>query len=136
MNIKMATLVASYEKIRFTILPDSINAEFQDDLVKNGGRQVIGYVIRDNNTSDFKFIYTKPEEVTESKVHWSLDIIKKLPYCEGIDTWIVFNCPPHKTKEAYQHILYGEAIHIHRWDTWSIEGDDTKVAVITSLQFR
>lgn len=130
----MATLVTSYNEIGFTILPHSLNTELQQDLVKNAHKQVIGYVTYNKETSEFKFIYKKPEGVAESNDHWSLDIIKKLPYCMGTDTWIVFNCPPHKTKEAFQHILYGEAIHIDHWDTWSVECDNAKVAVITSWE--
>ena len=125
-----ATLVTSYKEIGFTILPDVLNTELQQDLLNNPGKHVIGYVTYNKNTREFKFINT--EGLAESNQHWSLDIVKALPKCKVRDTWIVFNCPPHKTKEAYQHILTGESIHIHHWDTWSI--DDAKVAVVTSWE--
>jgi hypothetical protein len=66
--------------------------------------------------------------------HWSIDIIKKLSYHKWIDTWIVFNCPPDKMKDAYKQILYGDSIDVHHWDIWSVEGIDAKVAVITSWE--
>jgi hypothetical protein len=129
-----ATLVTSYNEIGFTILPDALNAELKQDLVNYPGKQVIGYVTYNKNTREFKFVNANPEGLAESNQHWSLDIVKALPKCKSDDTWIVFNCPPHKTKEAYQHILTGESIHIHHWDTWSVEGINAKVAVVTSWE--
>ena len=130
----MATLVTSYTDIGFTILPDSLNTELQQSLVESSSKQVVGYVTYNKNTSTYTFVNTSLDGVADSNHHWSLDIIKKLPYSNATDTWIVFNCPPHKTKTAYQHILTGESIHIHHWDTWSVDGVDAKVAVITDWE--
>jgi hypothetical protein len=131
----MATLLSSYTEIGFTILPHTLNAELQQDLRNYPGKHVIGYVTYNKETDEHNFTGTKSEEeITESSTHWSLDIIKKSSYCEGIDTWIVFNCPPQKTKVAFQHIVFGEKIEIDKWDTWAVEGADAKVAVVTSWE--
>jgi hypothetical protein len=128
----MATLLSTYTEIGFTILPHMLNTELQQDLIKYPGNYVIGYVTYNKENCEYKFINTNSS--TESNTHWSLNIIKKLPYCENIDTWIVFNCPPHKTKVVFQNILLGDKIQIEHWDTWSVEGADAKVAVITSWE--
>jgi len=124
----MATLLANYNEIRFTILPYTLDSELQKELNSYPGNSVIGYVIYNKETGDYKFM----SSFTESNDHWALDIIKKIPY-DG-DTWIVFKCPPHKTKAAFQSVLYGETINIEQWDTWSVETIDAKVAVITSYK--
>jgi hypothetical protein len=129
----MAILLTSYKEIGFTILPQSLTTELQMGIVKYSTKDVIGYVTH-KNTGEFKFIYANLEGVAESDHHWSFDIIKKLPYDKMTDTWIVFNCPPDKMKHAYKGILYGESIDIQQWDTWSVDGIDAKVAVITSWE--
>lgn len=124
----MAKLVVEYNTIGFTILPYSLNSELQDELDKFPGRNIIGYVTYNKETSGYKF----KNASTDSNDHWSIDIIKKIPY--NGDTWIVLNCPPHKLKVAFQCILYGETIDIEQWDTWSVETIDANVAVITSYK--
>jgi hypothetical protein len=37
-------------------------------------------------------------------------------------------------KSAFGKILDGESLHIDNWDTWSVDGKDAKVAVITSWE--
>jgi len=128
----MATLLSSYKDIAYTILPHSLNAELQEELLQHPGNNVIGYAIY--NKSKYEFIYTNSEEFIGSKEHWSLDILKNIPYCNYTDTCIVFNCPPHKTKDAFRGILRGETLHIDHWDTWSIDGMDAKVAVLNSWE--
>ena len=127
----MATLLSKYTEIGFTILPHTLDQELRQELSKYPGRNVIGYVTYNKTNGEYKFDNTG-ETNTES--HWSLDIIKNSTYSEWIDTWIVFNCPPQKTKNAFQQILCGEKIMIDGWDTWVVEGVDAKVAVITSWE--
>jgi hypothetical protein len=131
----MATLVTSYTEIGFSILPNTLNSELQQDLVKDLVKPVVGFVSYDKNTTEYKFVYEKHGGYGESHTHWSIDIIKKLPYCEVTNTWIVFNCPPHKTNAAYQR-TFGESIYIYQWDTWFVESIDTKVAVVTSWEIK
>lgn len=125
----MATLVSSYTDIGYTILPHTLDTELQQELTKYPGRHVIGYVTYNKDRAEYKFIQIGG---TESNTHWSLDIIKRSTFSEWIDTWIVFNCPPHKTKVGFQQIL-GEKITIDTWDTWALPAD-SKVAVITSWE--
>ncbi len=131
--MKMVRLLSTYKDIGFTILPHSLNSELQQELVNNPGKHVIGYVTYNKDTNEYKFFNTKSQGLTESE-HWSLDILRKSCYCEHTDTLIVFDCPPQKTKVAFQHILHGEAMRIDHWDTWSIDDNDAKVAVVTSWE--
>jgi len=128
----MATLLSAYTEIGFTILPHMMDSD-QLEMLKYPGKHVIGFITYDKATCVYTFNYTKPEGLTLSNTHWSLDIFKKFPYCDEADAWVVFNCPPHKAKKAYPQI-FGESIQIHYWDSWSVEGADAKVAVITSWE--
>jgi hypothetical protein len=50
--------------------------------------------------------------------------------------WIVYNCSPEKTCKEFSKILgdCGTYLHINNWDIWSVEGKESKVAVITSWE--
>lgn len=43
---------------------------------------------------------------------------------------------PKKTESEFNKILSnsGETLHINEWDTWSVEGKDSKVIVISDLE--
>jgi len=126
----MATLLCSYDEIGFTILPHLISSHEQRILIEYPGVNVIGYA---TYTDGYKFTELTSETVTE---HWSLDILKKCTGLNTLDTWIVFNCPPHKTKFAFQQILHGESIEIEEWNTWSVEDLYAKVAFVSSWKLK
>jgi hypothetical protein len=129
----MAKLVCNYEEIGYTILQYSLDTKFIKELNAYPGKHVLGYVTCNNETNEYKFIYTE-SVATEASYHWSLDILKKFPYSEKEDSWIIFNCPPNKIARVFQHILSGESMHIEKWDIWSVEGKNDKVSVVTSWE--
>jgi len=130
----MANLICSYDKIGYTVLQYALNPEMTQELIAHPGKHVLGYVTYNSETDQRKFIYTESGVATKAPHHWSLDILKQFPYCESTDSWIIFNCAPHKARVAFQQILYGEAAHIDKWDIWSVEGKDDKVAVVTDWE--
>ena len=132
----MATLVCSGEDIGFTILPypRSFSTPIQQELLAHPSDYVLGYVTHNQETAERKFTYTESGALTDTKHHWSLDILKELPYLEQSGPWIVYNCSPEKTKLAFHKILSGESLHIYNWDTWSAKSKKAKVAVITSYE--
>ena len=127
----MATIVCRGEDIRFTILPYSLDTPIQQELLAHPSDYVLGYVTHNQETAERKFTYTESGALTDTKHHWSLDILKELPYLEQSGPWIVYNCSPEKTKLAFHKILSGESLHIYNWDTWSAKSKKAKVAVIT-----
>jgi hypothetical protein len=131
MNIKMAKLICSAKDIGFTILPISFDAQ---ELTANSSDYLLGYVTYNSETDERKFTYTESGVLTESKNHWSLTILKELPYCEQEGPWIVYNCSPEKGRSEFNKIIKnsGESLHIYNWDIWSVEGKNAKVAVVTS----
>ena len=130
----MATLVCRGEDIRFTILPYSLDTPIQQELLAHPSDYVLGYVTYNQQTGERKFTYTEPGALTPIEDHWSLDVLKQFPYVEQNGPWIVYNCSPQKAKLAFQKILDSESLHIDNWDTWSVDGKDAKVAVITSWE--
>ena len=130
----MATVVCRGEDIKFTILPYSLTTPIQQELLAHPSDYVLGYVTHTKETCERTFTYTESGKLTDVKDHWSLDILKELPYLEESGPWIVYNCSPEKTKHAFGKILSGETLHIDNWDTWSVQGKDAKVAVITSWE--
>jgi hypothetical protein len=128
----MATLLSAYTEIGFTILPHMLDNN-DLEMLKYPGKYVIGFITYNKIDHTYTFKYTEPEGFSVSNKHWSLDILKKFPYCDQADGWVVFNCPPHKAKQAYPQV-FGNSIKIDHWDSWSVEGADAKVAVITSWE--
>jgi len=127
----MAKLICRGSDIGFTILPysESDKNSLQDELLENPTDEVLGYV-----TSSRKFRYTESGTVTEVGNHWSLDILNELPYIEEDGPWIVYTCCPEHTQDAFHKIGGDEVLNIHNWDTWSIEGKEGKIAVVTSFE--
>lgn len=130
----MATLIFSGREIGYTILPYTFDTPLKQELITNTSDYVLGYVTKNPETGEFKFIYTESGELTEANDHWSLNILKNLPYFEDVNAWIIYNCPPHKTKSEFGKILNYEALHINNWDIWTVKGKDAKIAVITSWE--
>lgn len=130
----MATLVCRGEDIRFTILPYPLDRPIQQELLSHPSDFVLGYVTHNEETCERTFTYTESGKLTDGKDHWSLDILKELPYLEEHGPWIVYNCSPEQAKSAFHKILSGESLHIYNWDTWSVKGKDAKVAVVTSWE--
>jgi len=132
----MATLVCSGEDIGFTILPypRSFSTPVRQELLAHPSDYVLGYVTHNQQTGERNFTYTESGGLTDTKHHWSLDILKELPYLEEDGPWIVYNCSPEKAKSAFHKILSDESLFIDNWDTWSVKGKDAKVAVITSWE--
>jgi hypothetical protein len=129
----MAKLLCSGNDIGFTILPytlGQLGEPIQKELIANPSDHVLGYV------SHGKFTYTESGGLTEAIHHWSLDIINNFPYSDKECSWIVYACSPRKTAVEFGKILKNshETLHIHNWDTWCVEGKDSKVAVITSWE--
>lgn len=132
----MAKLLCSGNDIGFTILPYTLSEPIQKELIENPSDNVLGYV------SNGKFTYTESGGLTEANHHWSLDIIKNIPYYDKECSWIVYACSPRKTAVEFCKILCGqkilrnshETLHIYNWDTWSVEAKDSKIVVITSWE--
>ena len=131
----MAKLLCSAEEIKFTIMPYLLGGSLQQELIANPSDYVLGYIMI-NSTGKYEFKYTESGTATQANNHWSLNIVKKLPYSESEFSWIVYNCSPEKTRLEFDKILKdcGESLHIHNWDTWSVEGKESKVAVVTSWE--
>lgn len=126
----MAKLICRGSDIGFTILPYSeSNNKLQEELIDNPADEVLGFVTRER-----RFRYTESGTITEVGNHWSLDILNELPYIEEDGPWIVYTCCPEDAEVAFHKIGSNEVLHIHNWDTWSIEGKEGKVAVVTSLE--
>jgi hypothetical protein len=126
----MAKLICKGDDLGFTILPhDSISAIVEKELLENPSDKVLGYVTRER-----KFRYTESGKVTEVNEHWSLDILEEFPYVEQDGPWIVYTCSPEDAQVAFHKIGGNEVLHIHNWDTWSITGKESNVAVVTSFE--
>jgi hypothetical protein len=133
--LKMATLVCTGKETRFTILPYCLDTPIQQELLTNMSDYVLGFITT-NEDDKHTFTYTESGGLTEVKEHWSLAIISNLPYFERNSSWIVYSCSPEETTSAFKKILANshETLHIYDWDTWSVEGKDAKVAIITSWE--
>jgi hypothetical protein len=131
----MAKLLCKGEDIGFTILPYSLDTPVQEELLGHPSDYVLGYITYNNDTGDRTFTYTESGKLVEAD-HWSLSILKEFPYCEQNGPWIVYRCSPAKTKSEFGKILEmtHESLHIENWDTWSVEGKDAKVVVVTSWE--
>lgn len=131
----MAKLICRGEDIGFTILPYSLDTPIEKELFDHPSDYVLGYITFNPETGDRKFTYTETGALTEVNNHWSLAILKDLPYCEENGPWIVYNCPPGQTTLEFTKILgSGETLHIDDWDVWSVEGKEYKVAFVTSWE--
>jgi hypothetical protein len=127
----MAKLICKGNDIGFTILPytEGDKQSLQAELLENPSDSVLGYV-----TYSRKFRYTESGKVTEVGDHWVLDILNEFPYIEKYGQCIVYTCCPEHTEIAFHKIGGNEVLHIHNWDTWSIEGKEGKVAFVTSYE--
>jgi len=126
----MAKLICRGSDIGFTILPYSgSNNKLQEELIDNPADEVLGFVTRER-----RFRYTESGTITEVGSHWSLDILGEIPYIEEEGPWIVYTCCPEHTQDAFTKIGGDEVLQIHNWDTWSIEGKEGKIAVVTSFE--
>ena len=134
--INMAKLVSSGKEIGFTILPYSLDTPVQEELIANPSYYMHGCIIHSKETGEYKFNYVETTGLTEAKNHWSLAIIKEFPYCEQQNSWIVYKCSPRVTALEFGKLLtnFHETLHIYNWDIWSVEGKNSKVAVITSWE--
>lgn len=132
----MAKLVSSGKEIRFTILPYSLDTPVQEELLANPSDYVRGYITHNKEIDEYKFNYIETTGFTEANNHWSLAIIKEFPYCEEEHPWIVYNCSPRETALEFGKLLtnFHETLHIYNWDIWSVEGKNSRVAVITSWE--
>jgi hypothetical protein len=126
----MAKLICRGSDIGFTILPYSeSNNKLQEELIDNPADEVLGFVTRER-----RFRYTESGTITEVGNHWSLDVLSELPYIEEEGPWIVYTCCPEHAQDAFTKIGGDEVLQIHNWDTWSIEGKEGKIAVVTSFE--
>jgi len=127
----MAKLICKGNDIGFTILAYCVykNDSLEDELLENPSDKVLGYV-----TCERKFRYTESGTVTEVDDHWSLDILNEFPNNEASGPWIVYTCSPEDAEVAFHKIGSEEVLHIHNWDTWSVEGKERKIAVVTSFE--
>lgn len=126
----MAKLICRGSDIGFTILPYSeSNNKLQEELIDNPADEVLGFVTRER-----RFRYTESGTITEVGNHWSLDILNELPYIEEEGPWIVYTCCPEHAQDAFTKIGGDEVLQINNWDTWSIEGKEGKIAVVTSFE--
>lgn len=130
----MAKLIVSSKDIRYTILPYTLRTPIQLELVAHPSDYVLGYITYNEYTGIRKFTYTESGGLISANNHWSLDIMKEFPYCEESGPWIVYSCSPEETRSQFSKILSSETLHIHSWDTWSVVGKKSKVAVITSYE--
>lgn len=131
----MTKLISRGEEIGFTILRYSPDAPIHQELINHPSDYVLGYVTYNNETGERKFNYTQSGSVTEANNHWVLTILKAYFFAEE-EPWIVYSCSPEKTRLEFGKIIgkYHEALHIHNWDTWAVEGKDSTAVVITSYE--
>jgi len=132
----MAKLISSGKELGFTILPYSLDTPVEYELIAHPSDDVLGFITYNKETTQRRFTYTESGMLMKAKDHWSLSILKSFLYCELEDPWIVYNCPPEKVGQSFNKILRGtgETLHIYNWDTWSVEGKDAKVALVTSWE--
>jgi hypothetical protein len=128
----MAKLISSGNEIGFTCIPYSLDRPVQEELIAHPSDYVLGFMSRNNNLT---FTYTESGS-TQVTDHWSLSILKEFPYCEQETTWIVYICPPETATVEFSKLLtqFHQHLHVYNWDTWSIKGKDSTVAVITSWE--
>jgi hypothetical protein len=126
----MAKLLCSGKEIGFTILPYLLGSSIQETLIANPSDCLVGYITNNNPKGVYKFNYIDSDTLVDN--HWSLTIVNKFPYYHEEGQWIVYNCSPERTKKEFGKILTGEALHITNWDIWSVEGKESKIAVVTS----
>lgn len=126
----MPTLISSAKDIGFTILPYSLDTPVEE-LLAHPSDYMVGFITRTAGKHKFTSIEAG---LTETN-HWSLDILKELPYSKEKCAWIVYRCSPERTKIEFNKILskYFQTLHIHGWDTWSVEGNG-KVVVVRSWE--
>jgi hypothetical protein len=132
----MAKLVCCGDNIGFTIIPYHIDSPPEKALLTDPSDYVLGYITHNKDIDVYKFNYTESGVLTEVNDHWSLTIVKMFPSDMTTASWIVYNCSPEKTSREFSKILggCGETLHINNWDIWSVEGKESKVAVITSWE--
>ena len=132
----MATLISSGKDLGFTILPYSLDKPLQQELLDYPSDYVLGFITYNAETNERKFTYTESGGLTVTDNHWSLSIMKEMPYNEQKGQWIVYRCSPEKTKSAFGKIVskYSQSLFIYNWDTWTVAGKEAKIAVVTSWE--
>jgi hypothetical protein len=131
----MAKLICSAKDIGFTILPYYLDTPLERELISRPSDYVIGYITTNNETGKLTFTYTESGVLTEVSNHWSLSIINNFTYREHEGQWIVYCCSPVEVKSEFNKVIRtDETVNIYNWDTWSVEGKNSKVAVVTSLE--
>jgi len=132
----MPKLITSASEIGYTILPYFLDTPIEQELLAHPSDYALGFITYNEETGERKFTYVESGMLIEANNHWSLAILNELPYCEMERSWIVYTCPNRKTESEFNKILKnsGETLHIYEWDTWSVEGKDSKVIVITALE--
>jgi hypothetical protein len=132
----MPKLISSTKEIGFTILPYLLDTPIIQELLAHPSDYALGFITHDKETGERKFTYIESGILVEAKNHWSLTILKESPYCEEEGSWIVYTCSHGKTQLEFNKILKnsGETLHLNEWDTWCVEGKDSKVIVITSWE--
>jgi hypothetical protein len=131
----MAKLLSKGDEIGFTVLPYSLDTPIEEELLSHPSDHALGFVTANKETGERIFTYVESGGLIKANNHWSLAILKEFPYCEQEGPWIIYSCSPSKTKSEFGKILNsGETLHIDNWDTWSVEGKESKVGVITSWE--
>jgi hypothetical protein len=132
----MATLICNGNDLGSTILPYKLNKQLQLELFAHPSDDVLGYITYNQYTNERKFTYTESGGLIPAINHWSLNVMKEFPYCEQEGQWIVYKCSPERTRLSFNKILskYSQTLHIYNWDTWSVVGKNSKVAVVTSWE--
>ncbi len=132
----MANCLVYGNDIGYTIMPYEFDKPLHEELFAHPDDNVLGFVTHNKKTGKRKFIYTESGKCTEVDTHWSLTILNEFPYIEQEGPWIVYICPPEKVTTAFGQILsqYAQSLHIYNWDIWSVEGKESKVAVVTSWE--
>ena len=130
----MATLVCRDKDLGYTILPYTLAKPLPQQLLAHRSDYVLGYITYNEYSGTRKFTYTESGVLISTRNHWSLDIMKEIPYCEQNGPWIVYSCTPEKTRYEFSKLLPNDCLNIHSWDTWSVVGKNAKVAVITSWE--
>jgi len=132
----MATLISRGNDLGFTILPYTLDKPLPQELLDFPSDYVLGFITYNGETNERKFTYTESGALTATDNHWSLSIMKEMPYIEQKGPWIVYRCAPEKTKSAFSKIVskYSQSLFIYNWDTWTVAGKEAIVAVVTSWE--
>lgn len=89
----MPKLITSSKDIGYTFLPYLLDTPIEQELLAHPSDYALGFIKHDKETGERKFTYVESGMLIEANNHWSLAILKELPYCEMDDAWIVYTCP-------------------------------------------